>query len=141
MPSSANEPSEGPHGWARGDSLLRTLRRDARMKYLGADDPISPRVRGFEDAGVIARLRSSLTLVVEDLLNAEEACSRISSERLEGKDVLFPDVRKDLNERIEAAKMLSDCFSRMATEAGEGEISWEQIRTSVQPEPDQQVAG
>jgi hypothetical protein len=61
-------------------------------------------------------------------------------ERLEGQDVLFPDVRKDLNERIEAAKMLSDCFSRMATEAGEGEISWEQIRTSVQPEADQHVA-
>ncbi len=96
---------------------------------------------GIEDAGLIARLRSSLTLVVEDLLISEEACSRTSSERLEGQDVLFPDVRKDLNERIEAAKMLSDCFSRMATESGEVEIDWEQIRTSLEPVVDRQVAG
>jgi hypothetical protein len=80
-------------------------------------------------------------LVVEDLLIGQEACSRISSERLEGQDVLFPDARNDLNERIQAGKMLFDCFNRMATQVGEGEIEWEQIRTSVQPAVDQQVAG
>jgi hypothetical protein len=61
-------------------------------------------------------------------------------ERLEGQDVLFPDARKDLNERIEAAKMLSDCFSGMATESGEVEIDWEQTRTSLEPAVDRQIA-
>ena len=96
---------------------------------------------GVEDAGLIFRLRSSLVLVVEDLLIAEEGCSRISSERLAGHDVLFPDARNELNERIQAGKMLFDCFNRMATQFGEAEIEWEQIRTSVQPAVDQQVAG
>jgi hypothetical protein len=37
-------------------------------------------------------------------------------------------------------KMLSACFSGMATESGEVEIDWKQIRTSIQPEVHQQVA-
>ena len=51
------------------------------------------------------------------------------------------DARHDLTERIQAGKMLFDCFNRMATQFGEGEIKWEQIRTSVQPAVDQQVVG
>jgi hypothetical protein len=91
-------------------------------------------------ANLISRLRLSLTVVAKDLLITEEACSRISSERLEGQDVLFPDARKELTEQIQFMKMLSDRFKQGAADFGGEEIEWEKIRTSIQPEVDQQVA-
>jgi hypothetical protein len=94
----------------------------------------------IKESGLIPRLRLSLTLVLENFLITEEACSRISSERLEGQDVLFPDTRRELSEQIQVMKMLSDCFNEGATDFGEDGIDWEQIRTSIQPDVDQQVA-
>ena len=94
----------------------------------------------IKESGLIPRLRLSLTLVLENFLITEEACSRISSERLEGQDVLFPDTRRELSEQIQVMKMLSDCFNEGATDFGEDGIEWEQTRTSVQREVDQQVA-
>src|SRR5205823_2488223 len=93
-----------------------------------------------KQVGMISRLRLSLALVVGDVLTAEEVCSRITAERLDGQDVLFPDARQEMSEQIHTAKLLSDCFNQRVGDAGEAAIDWEQIRTSIQPVVDQQVA-
>jgi hypothetical protein len=55
--------------------------------------------------------------------------------------VLFSDALQELSERIQMAKVLSDCFNQRAAGGGEKEIDWEQIRTSIQSAVDQQVEG
>jgi hypothetical protein len=91
-------------------------------------------------AELLSRLRVSLTLVLENLLTDEEACSRITSDRLEGQDVLFPDVRAELNLRIQGAKKQSECFDEMAAYIGEAALDWEQVRAAIQPVVDERVS-
>jgi hypothetical protein len=90
-------------------------------------------------AELLSRLRISLSFVIENLLTDEEACSRITCEHLAGQDVLFPDVREELNQRIRGAK-LSDGFDELAACNSAAELDWEQVRATIGPAVEEQVA-
>ena len=91
------------------------------------------------NVGFIRELRLSLVQIVEDLLVAEGSALQVTTEYLNGQEVLFSDTSDALAKQMQFAEELIDSFNSVARLVRVSLIDLETLRDSISSRVDQQV--
>jgi len=92
------------------------------------------------NAEFIRELRLSLVQIVEDLLVAEGSALQVTTEYLNGQQVLFSDTFEALAKQLQFAEELIDHFNSLARLVGVPLIDLDTLREGIPSRVDQQVA-
>ena len=96
--------------------------------------------QGTINAEFIRELRLSLLQIVEELLVAEGSALQVTTEYLNGEEVLFSDTFDALAKQMQFAKELIDSFNSLARPVRIPLVALDTLRESIPSRVDQQVA-
>ena len=96
--------------------------------------------RGTINVECIRELRLSLVQIVEDLLVTEGSALQVTTEYLNGQEVLFSDTSDVIAKQMQFAEQLIDGFNSLARRVGVPLIDFDTLRESISSRVDQQVA-
>jgi hypothetical protein len=96
--------------------------------------------QGTIKAESIRELRTSLVQIAEDLLVAEGSALQVTTEYLDGQEVLFSDTLDAFSKQLQFAEELIYHFNPLARRAGVPLIDLDALRESIPSRVDQEVA-
>lgn len=85
-------------------------------------------------------LRSALVTLIDEVVLTAEKTKRITAEHFGGQDILFSDVRFELEDQIDTMLRLCAAFNHLATRLRQPLLNFQRIREDLQPKIEKMVS-